>query len=63
MAAHLKPLEKEDKISSMGTFTQVWNQSALKNAKKDADCTEGDKKSKDIKEQVCNFAKILCCKP
>ncbi|XP_005105890.1 coiled-coil domain-containing protein 103 [Aplysia californica] len=30
LAAHLQPLEKEDKISSMGTFTQVWNQAAEK---------------------------------
>ncbi|RUS84844.1 hypothetical protein EGW08_007385 [Elysia chlorotica] len=43
MAAHLKPLEKEDKISSMGTFTQVWNQSALRNTKKDGGSAEEDK--------------------
>ncbi|CAL1529042.1 unnamed protein product [Lymnaea stagnalis] len=30
LAAHLKPLEKEDRISSIKNFTQVWNQAADK---------------------------------
>ncbi|XP_059160966.1 coiled-coil domain-containing protein 103-like [Physella acuta] len=30
LAAHLKPLEKDDRISSIKNFTQVWNQVAEK---------------------------------
>lgn len=51
MAAHLKPLEKEDKISSMGTFTQVWNQSALRKSQKDAGPDEAEGNSKELKSQ------------
>ncbi|GFO05546.1 coiled-coil domain-containing protein 103-like [Plakobranchus ocellatus] len=48
MAAHLKPLEKEDKISSMGVFTQVWNQSALKNPQKDGNYSNGNPDTSDM---------------
>ncbi|BFZ21847.1 hypothetical protein BsWGS_24886 [Bradybaena similaris] len=33
LAAHLKPLEKKDKLSSIEKFTQVWNPSAQKFSK------------------------------
>ncbi|GFR82822.1 coiled-coil domain-containing protein 103-like [Elysia marginata] len=52
MAAHLKPLEKEDKISSMGTFTQVWNQSALRKSQKDATGADNEANAKDSKDQA-----------
>lgn len=28
LAAHLKPLEKEDKMNNIKNFTQIWNQPA-----------------------------------
>ena len=52
MAAHLKPLEKEDKISAMGTFTQVWNQSALRDAQKGGSSTDAEANSKDSSNHV-----------
>jgi len=42
-ASHLKPLEKDDKISSIGRFTQVWNQHAsMKKMSTDLPSTKTD---------------------